>query len=167
MKEKHKVQILIDSSTKHRLTEAKNALRKTWDDFLLYLLEFCIAHSDEDDRELEKAEAIRYCLTDADTSSITYHREQLTKILTDLEKTVAETEDPKDKATIAEKIARINTALKEIAETDTSSRILEEIGQLKKNRLKILKNIAPTKTVKVNENKEKISQAEDERRHQD
>jgi len=166
MKDKHKVQILIDRSTKNRLIEAKNALRKTWDDFFLYLLEFYIAHSDEDDKELEKAEAIRYCLTDADTSTLAYHREQLAKILTDLERSVAQTEDPKDKAVIAEKIARINTSLKDIAETDAGSRLLEEIGRLKKNRLKILKNIAPTKTVKVShENKEQASEIKDERRH--
>ena len=105
---------------------------------------------------------MRFCISSPDTSSLEFHRDQLTKILTDLEHTYATTGDPKDKATIAEKIARINASLKDISKTDESSRVLEEIAQIKKNRLKILKNIAPTKTVKRNEDKEEISETKSE-----
>jgi len=154
--------ILVKSTTKQKLSEAKEILRKTWDDFLVYLLEFYISHADEDDRELDKADVMRYCVSSPDTSSLEFHRDQLTKILTDLEHTYATTGDPKDKATIAEKIARINASLKDISKTDESSRVLEEIAQIKKNRLKILKNIAPTKTVKRNEDKEEVSETESE-----
>ena len=144
-----KVQISVEKDVRDRLSVAKQTLNKTWDDFLPFLLDFYIKHAGEDGENIRDYEYEKYYLGDALPDSASRHHQELSNVLTELENTFKSTDDARDKAFIGEKIARINAILKDVATDVESNRLTEEIAQIKQNRLKILKNIAPSERVLI------------------
>ena len=142
-----KVQIAVEKDVRDRLSVAKQTLNKTWDDFFPFLLDFYIKHAGEDGENIKDYEYEKYYLGDALPDSASRHHQELSNVLTELENTFKTTENGKEKAFIGEKIARINAILKDVATDVESNRLTEEIAQIKQNRLKILKNIAPSERV--------------------
>ncbi|MCK4260668.1 MAG: hypothetical protein KAX49_16950 [Halanaerobiales bacterium] len=140
-----KVQITVDKELRNRLVAAKQTFHKTWDDFFSFLLNFYIKHSGEDGEAIKDYEYERFYLGDALPDSVSRHHQELFMVLTELEAAFKTTENGKDKAFIGEKIARINAIAKDVATGVEEDRIKQEIAQIKSNRLKILKNIAPSK----------------------
>lgn len=144
-----RVQISVEKPVRDRLSVAKQTLNKTWDDFFPFLLDFYIKHAGEDGEAIKDYEYEKYYLDDALPDSASRHHQELSNVLTELENTFKTTESGRDKAFIGEKIARINAILKDVATDIESNRLTEEIAQIKQNRLKILKNIAPSTRVLV------------------
>ena len=144
-----KVQIAVEKDVRDRLSVAKQTLNKTWDDFFPFLLDFYIKHAGEDGEDIKDYEYEKYYLEGALPDSASRHHQELSNVLTELENTFKSTENGKEKAFIGEKIARINAILKDVAMDVESTRLVEEIAQIKQNRLKILKNIAPSERVLI------------------
>jgi len=144
-----RVTIQIERELRDRLSTARISVNKTWDDYLEFLLQFYIKHADKDDSVTDTHEYERFYLGDQLPDSLSHHQRELFSILSELENDFKNNPDIKIKAMLAEKIAKINATAKQISEGVQEDRIAEEIAQIKANRLKIFKNIAPTNRILV------------------